>query len=231
MPLWLESVLLLVFALVAAVVIKSFLLQAFYIPSPSMEPGLVENDRIVVQKVSYWGSGTPQRGDVVVFKDPGGWLSPADSAEPDNLVVKAMSKIGLYPTGGHLVKRVVGVGGDTVECCDDQGRIKVNGEPVDEPYVRIPASGCAGPVYGCEGTWSSGVIPEGHLFVMGDNRGQSADSSRHMCREDLETDCVPGSEFVPVENVVGKVFVLLWPADRFSWIGTPDSFDDVPAPE
>jgi signal peptidase I len=231
MPLWLETIVLLVFALAAAVVIKTFLAQAFYIPSVSMEPGLVENDRIVVQKVSYWGNGTPERGDVVVFKDPGGWLSASDSTEPDNVLVKAMSRIGLYPTGGHLVKRVIGVGGDTVECCDDQGRLMVNGEPIDEPYIRMPRSGCAGPVYGCEGSWSSGKIPEGHIFVMGDNRAESADSSRHMCREDYETDCVSGSEFVPVDLVVGKVFVLLWPADHFRWIGTADAFADVPDPE
>lgn len=227
MPLWLESVLLLGFALLLAIGVKTFLLQAFYIPSESMEPGLVENDRILVQKVSYWGAGSPERGDVVVFKDPGGWLGAADSATPDNPVIKAMSKIGLYPTGGHLVKRVIGVAGDTVTCCDAEGRIMVNGEPIDEPYIR--EAGCAGPAFGCD-DWTSGVIPEGNLFVMGDNRGRSADSSRHLCGPD-ETDCVGGDAYVPVDLVVGKVFVLLWPASHFTWITTPDAFDDVPAPE
>ena len=108
-------------ALGLAILIKAILVQAFYIPSESMEPGLVRNDRILVQKVSYWFGGSPERGDVVVFKDPGGWLSGAESVGPPNAVTKLMAKIGLYPSGGHLVKRVIGVAGDTIKCCDDQG--------------------------------------------------------------------------------------------------------------
>ena len=92
-------------------VLKAFFVQAFYIPSESMEPGLVKNDRILVQKVSYWGGGGPQRGDVVVFEDPGGWLGAGDVAGPENPVAKALAKVGLYPSGGHLVKRVIGVAG------------------------------------------------------------------------------------------------------------------------
>ena len=106
LPLWLETVLLLVVAVGLAVLIKSFFAQAFYVPSRSMEPGLVKNDRILVEKPSYWFGGTPQRGDVVVFKDPGGWLSEEEDAGPSNPIGKAMVKIGLYPAGGHLVKRV-----------------------------------------------------------------------------------------------------------------------------
>ena len=119
LPLWQETILLLGVALVLAIVIKTFFVQAFYIPSESMEPGLILNDRILIQKVSYWGDDEPERGDVVVFKDPGGWLPPIDSAGPSNPVARVMAKIGLYPTGGHLVKRVIGVAGDTIECCDD----------------------------------------------------------------------------------------------------------------
>ena len=115
-----------------AVLIKSFFAQAFYVPSRSMEPGLVKNDRILVEKPSYWFGGTPQRGDVVVFKDPGGWLSDEEDAGPSNPIGKAMVKIGLYPAGGHLVKRVIGVAGDTIHCCDKQGRLLVNGHPLDE---------------------------------------------------------------------------------------------------
>src|SRR6195952_5297470 len=132
MPLWQETVLLLVLALLLAIIIKSLFVQAFYIPSPSMEPQFVKNDRILVQKVSYWGSASPSRGDIVVFKDPGRWLDSADSAEPTSPVTKGLEKIGLYPTGGHLVKRVIGIGGDRVVCCDKQGRITVNGHPLDE---------------------------------------------------------------------------------------------------
>jgi signal peptidase I len=228
LPLWQETILLLGIALVLAVVIKAFFVQAFYIPSESMEPGLVKNDRILVEKVSYWGGGGPQRGDVVVFKDPGGWLSGAESAGPTNRITQVMAKIGLYPQGGHLVKRVIGVAGDTVHCCDDQGRIEVNGQPLNEKdYVRNDKNlECNGPMTGtCD--WTAGPIPEGHVFVMGDNRGHSADSTVHMCSKQA-TDCVPGDEFVPVDLVVGKVFVLLWPRDHFRWITRPDTFADVP---
>jgi signal peptidase I len=228
LPLWQETILLLGIALVLAVLIKAFFVQAFYIPSESMEPGLVENDRILVQKVSYWGGGEPERGDVVVFKDPGGWLGPSQAAGPANLITQVMAKIGLYPQGGHLVKRVIGVEGDTVTCCDDKGRIEVNGQPLNEDeYVKDdPNAECRGPMTGtCD--WIAGPIPEGHIFVMGDNRMHSADSTVHLCRKN-ETGCVPGDEFVPVDLVVGKVFVLLWPRDHFSWISRPDTFADVP---
>ncbi len=122
-----------------AIVIKSLFVQAFYIPSPSMEPQFVQNDRILVQKVSYWGGGSPQRGDIVVFEDPGRWLTSADSTPPSSPVTKVLEKIGLYPTGGHLVKRVIGVGGDRVVCCDKQGRITVNGHAAGREV--LPAQG------------------------------------------------------------------------------------------
>lgn len=233
LPLWQETVLLLAVALVLAIVIKAFFLQAFYIPSESMEPGLVRNDRILVQKVSYWGAGTPRRGDVVVFKDPGGWLTDAESAGPTGLLPEVMARIGLYPSGGHLVKRVIGVAGDTIRCCDDQGRILVNGVPLNEDdFIQDERDvKCDGPmVTQCGRDWETGPIPEGRIFVMGDNRAHSADSSAHMCRPVLETECVPGQEFVPVDLVVGRVFVLLWPRDRFSWVHRPGTFQDVPDP-
>ncbi|MDQ4084675.1 MAG: signal peptidase I, partial [Actinomycetota bacterium] len=141
LPVWQESILLLGIALVLAIVIKTFFVQAFYIPSASMEPGLIKNDRILVQKVSYWFGGDPSRGDVVVFEDPGGWLTGEEPA-PTGLA-HVLSKVGLYPTGGHLVKRVIGTEGDVIECCDDQGRILVNGEPIDEPYLAKHHGKCA----------------------------------------------------------------------------------------
>ncbi len=230
LPLWQETILLLVIAVGLAVLIKALLLQAFYIPSESMEPGLVRNDRILVQKVSYWFGGTPQRGDVVVFKDPGDWLPAEDAAGPTNPVAKVMEKVGLYPSGGHLVKRVIGVAGDVVSCCDDRGRIQVNGVSIDErgyaaPGVSGSVESCYGPMISQDCHWEAPPVPEGHIFVMGDNRGHSADSSWHICQG---TDCTHGDEFVSTDLVVGKVFVLLWPRDHFRWIGRPDSFDGVP---
>ena len=125
-----------------------------------MEPGLVRNDRILVQKVSYWFGGSPERGDVVVFEDPGGWLGGAEAVGPPNAVTKVMAKIGLYPSGGHLVKRVIGVAGDKIDCCDDQGRIEVNGVPLDEKdYARKGGGKCFGPRNGC--SWDAGPVPEG----------------------------------------------------------------------
>ena len=231
LPLWQETILLLGVALMLAIVIKTFFVQAFYIPSESMEPGLILNDRILIQKVGYWGDGEPQRGDVVVFKDPGGWLDPVSAAGPTNPIAQAMAKIGLYPTGGHLVKRVIGVAGDTVECCDDQGRILVNGQPLaEDDYVKRMGAKCNGPmVTQCNEDWKTEPIPPGHIFVMGDNRSRSADSSQKMCSPDV-TECVPGDEFVPADLVVGKVFVLLWPADRFRLSPRPATFEDVPDP-
>lgn len=224
---WQETILLLVIALVLAATVKALLLQAFYIPSESMEPGLVKNDRILVQKVSYWGSGTPQRGDVVVFEDPGDWLPLEEASTPSNPIANLMSKVGLFPTGGHLVKRVVGVAGDTIVCCDEQGRISVNGTPLDENDYIEPQKNCNGPMLGKSCDWSAGPVPDGSIFVMGDNRNDSADSSVHMCRP-ANKKCVPGDEFVDTSLVVGKVFALVWPLSHLSWIGRPDSFEDVP---
>jgi signal peptidase I len=225
LPVWQETILLLVVALGLAIVIKALFVQAFYIPSESMEPGLVKNDRILVQKISYWFGGTPQRGDVVVFKDPGDWLPPADAAGPTNPVAKLMEKIGLYPSGGHLVKRVIGIAGDKVTCCDDEGRIMVNGVSIDEKgYATTGGADCYGPMIGCKPGWKAPRVPEGHIFVMGDNRSHSADSSWHICEG---KDCTHGDEFVSTDLVVGKVFVLLWPRDHFGWLHRPDSFDDV----
>lgn len=236
LPVWQESILLLAVALGLAVVIKALFVQAFYIPSESMEPGLVENDRILVQKVSYWFGGEPQRGDVVVFRDPGQWLGAADNQGPTGLA-SVLSKVGLYPTGGHLVKRVIGTEGDVIVCCDAEGRIEINGEAVDESdYLGPDPGSCNAPVddfiterdsaLARPCSWTIGPIPVGKLLVLGDNRGHSADSRAHLCS--VDDDPCTQSPWVDVDLVVGKVFTLIWPRDRWSWISRPEVFEDVP---
>ncbi|MGY2875449.1 signal peptidase I [Marmoricola sp. URHA0025 HA25] len=215
LPVWQESLLLLAIALVLAVGIKFFFVQAFYIPSPSMEPLFIKNDRILVQKVSYWGDKGPKRGDIIVFKDPAHWLSSDETRTASNPVTKTLEAVGLYPSGGHLVKRVIGIGGDRVKCCDSEGRVTVNGKALDEksylPKGTLPS----------EDTFDVRV-PEGHLWVMGDNRGDSADSRFHMGQ--------PGGGFVADDLVVGKVWALIWPWKRAEWIHTPDTFKAIPNP-
>lgn len=207
-PAWLEMLLLLVVALGLSLVIKTFFVQMFFVPSESMEPLFVEDDRILVQKVSYW-TGDVQRGDVVVFKDPGGWLGSQPVLNPAQ---KALSLVGLYPTGGHLVKRVVAVGGDEVACCDRQGRVTVNGVPLEEePYLK-------------DGVEPSDrrfrmTVPDGRLWVMGDNRSNSEDSRYHA---DLE-----GGGSIPEDAVVGKVWAVVWPPGRFDVIDRPDTYDQA----
>ena len=237
-PLWVETVVLLAVALGMALIIKTFFVQAFYIPSASMEPGLVKDDRILVQKVSYWFGSQPDRGDVIVFEDPGGWLV-GDANGPQSLLSKGLARIGLYPTGGHLVKRVIGVPGDTIECCDDQGRLIVNGVAIDEDSFIAVQPDCDGPmVNGCQQDWTV-TVPDDRLFVMGDNRNASADSSDRLLERPCRGDgCDPDNPFVPkgntdrpfvpIENVVGKVFTLVWPLSHAEFIGRPEVFDSIP---
>ncbi|WP_255559259.1 MULTISPECIES: signal peptidase I [unclassified Mumia] len=211
-PLWMEIVALLLAALLLSLIVKSLFLQTFYVPSESMEPTLTGNaggvqDRIVVQKVSYWGREA-RRGEVVVFEDPGGWLSAGEVHGSSNAAQKLLSSAGLFPSGGHLVKRVIGVGGDTVKCCDTAGRIEVNGVAIEEPYVKdVTATGR---------TPFSVTVPAEHLWVMGDNRGNSADSRAHVDEA--------GGGFVPDGNVVGKVAFVVWPWKDRSVLHDPESF-------
>jgi signal peptidase I len=215
LPVWQESLLLLAIALVLAIGIKFFFVQAFYIPSPSMEPMFIKNDRILVQKVSYWGDKGPRRGDIVVFKDPGNWLTLDETRTATNPISKTLEAVGLYPSGGHLVKRVIGIGGDRVKCCDAQGRVTVNGKALDEsaylPKGTLPS----------EDPFDVRV-PEGHLWVLGDNRSDSCDSRCHMGD--------PGGGFVADNLVVGKVWALIWPLKRAEWVHTPSTFQAVPSP-
>ncbi|NTW41455.1 MAG: signal peptidase I, partial [Cellulomonadaceae bacterium] len=134
-----ETAIIVVSAVVLSLLIKTFLAQAFFIPSGSMENTLLVGDRVLVTKLAP-GPLEVHRGDIVVFKDPGGWLDavePATGSALSQRLTSVLTYIGLLPqdSGEHLIKRVIGVAGDTVECCDAQGRLMVNGVPIDEPYV------------------------------------------------------------------------------------------------
>src|SRR3954464_9656162 len=210
LPVWAETVLLLVMALLVSAIVKTFFVQMFFVPSGSMRPLFVEGARILVQNLSYW-NGDGQRGDVVVFDDPGGrWLG-AEGAAPLTPVQKALSEVGLYPTGGHLVKRVIGVGGDHVVCCDKSGRITVNGVPLHEKSYVIKGATASDRPFDV-------TVPKGRLWVMGDNRSNSEDSRFH---QDL-----PGGGTVPANDVVGKVWAILWPVGRAHLLHEPTTFEN-----
>jgi signal peptidase I len=213
LPIWQEMLVLVGMALVLAIVIKALFVQAFYIPSGSMNDTLVLDDRILVQKVSYW-AGQPERGDIVVFSDPGGWLGPDEVRTANSPVAKALEMFGLYPTGGHLVKRVIGVGGDHVVCCDKQGDITVNDVPLHETSYLAAGEKPSLIRFDVE-------VPKGYIWVQGDNRSNSADSRVHLGD--------PGGGFIPVEDVVGKVFLVVWPWDHATVMKRPATFDAVGA--
>ena len=204
-----EITIIVVTALVISAVVRTFLLQAFWVPSGSMEETLTRGDRILVWKPG----GEPGRGDVVVFRDPADWLDdPVPRPGLAGVLTRAAEFVGVLPstTGDDLVKRVIGVGGDTIECCSADGRIIRNGQPIDEPYI-YPGS----PTDQVE---FRVTVPEGRLFVMGDHRGDSADSRFHLDEDD-------GT--VPVDNVVGTAEVIMWPPSR--WASLPSYGGGQPA--
>jgi signal peptidase I len=216
MPRWLELILIVLIALALAAVTKTFFVQSFFVPSGSMRPLLHgseltdSDDRIVVEKVSYWNDDV-HRGDVVVFDDSQDWLHLADVPADSGPLQATLEAVGLWPTGGHLVKRVIGLPGDTVACCDASGRVTVNGVALDETdYLPKGAEPSQLPF--------SVTVPADHLWVMGDNRQNSEDSRAHQQE--------PGRGFVPVDDVVGKVMAIVWPADRASLVHRPDTFDN-----
>jgi signal peptidase I len=197
-----------VLALVITVVLRLFVAEAFYVPSESMYDTLTKDDRILAEKVSYLHRDV-DRGDIIVFKDPGNWLN---EDEPKPGTARRIGEfVGILPRSGegHLVKRVIGIGGDKVVCCDKQGRVTVNGIPLDErEYLLKDAKPSEVPF--------SVEVPPGHLWVMGDNRAESADSRAHMGG--------PGGGFVPVENVVGRACCIIWPSDRMTMLRPPETF-------
>jgi len=211
-----------VLALVLSVGIKTFLVRPFYIPSASMHDTLIENDRVLVSLLSP-DTIPLTRGSVVVFRDPGGWLPPTATVAktPVQAVVDGvLETIGLKPeeTSDHLIKRVLGLPGDHVVCCNAYGQIVVNDVPVSEPYVQLAGHAAA------SGISFDVTVPAGHVWVMGDNRYNSEDSRYHQDG--------PGGGFVPMEDITGRAFLINWPLDRFTWLSDyPEVFSAVPSRE
>jgi signal peptidase I len=213
---WKELPILIVIALVLALIIKTFLVQAFSIPSDSMQNTLQEGDRVLVDKLTPWFGAEPKRGEVVVFHDPADWLAGEPTANP-NPLQKVLSWIGLMPSAQEkdLIKRVIGVGGDTVEC-NGTGPLKVNGKALNEPYVYPGNTPCSDDDQGGQ---FKVKVPKGDIWVMGDHRQNSRDSRYN------QSDVNHG--MVPVKDVVGRAIVRAWPINRWGTLPVPDTFDQV----
>jgi len=223
MPLWQELPLLLIVAFCLAVLIRTFLVQAFYIPSGSMEETLLVGDRVLVNKVLY-DVRQPERGEVVVFKGPDNW-APENQQDTD---IGFFAKLGRtvgdlvgvsQPGEKDFIKRVIGLPGDTVACCDVQGRVTVNGAPLDEAaYVTedSPIDVPPNPRECRSRRFDPVTVAPGQMFVMGDHRVVSQDSR---CQGQ-----------VPIKNVIGRAFVILWPSSRWGWLSVPKTFENVPKP-
>ena len=207
-----ELPILVVVALAVSLVIKSFLVQFFYIPSGSMENTLQINDRVAVNKVPFI-SKSINRGDVVVFRDPDNWLPEPYNAGGNKYLAKAkegLVAVGVLPNPAkqYLVKRVIGVAGDKVECCSKGKKLMINGIEIDEPYIFAGNS--------ASDTKFNVTVPEGKVWVMGDHRAASADSRFH--QEDINNGMVPTSK------VTGRVVGIIWPIKN---IGIVSSFSSL----
>jgi len=218
---FIDTVTIIVSALVISFVIKSFFLRSFYIPSGSMFNTLQINDRIIVNELVP--NVVPlERGDVVVFKDPGGWLGTPNQTTANTPLAQIgewiLSVTGLSSPDNdqHLVKRVIGKGGDHIVCCDLNNRITINGKEIIEPYIIKGANP--------SNTEFDVTVPKGSFWVMGDNRSNSEDSRYHAS--------TPGKGFVASKYVVGRAFVISWPIPHFTWLDDyADVFKNVPAPK
>jgi signal peptidase I len=240
---WWELPALVVVAVVLAVLLKTFVVQPFFIPSDSMERTLhgctgCAGDRVIVNKPVY-DLRDPRPGDIVVFSAPLGWDSEALPVAGGNAVTRSVRWFGqlvgvVPPNEKDLIKRVIAVGGQTVQCCDSAGNVQVRDpggqfRSLDEPYIfdnspYNPASRPDHPATNDGRSFAPVTVPAGRLWVMGDHRSDSADSAYHFRQL---ADAV--SSTVPVNSVIGKAFVIAWPPSRWRTLGTPATFPgDVP---
>jgi signal peptidase I len=210
---WRELPILVAVALLLAVIIKTFAIQAFYIPSGSMENTLEINDRVLVNKIVYHTRDI-HRGDIVVFNGDGSW-DPGEPVPVTGNIFQQFgagfaSMFGFGTPGDILIKRVIGIPGDHVACCDAQGRVTVNGVALNEGTYLYPGSAPSLARFNI-------VVPAGRLWVMGDNRFYSDDSRDHMGD--------PGGGTVPESAVIGRAFVIIWPASRWRFLPIPATFE------
>ncbi|WP_375486521.1 signal peptidase I [uncultured Jatrophihabitans sp.] len=236
---WWELPALVVLAIGIAILVKSFVVQPFFIPSDSMEKTLhgcpgCHGDRILVNKPIY-DFRDPHPGDIVVFHDPKQWGSDEPTSKPpSNPVVRAVRGFGqlvgfVPPDGQVLVKRVIATGGQTVKG-DAEGHVMISTtgpqgsfRTLKEPYVYAPKA------EGAQSAFGPVTVPKGRLWVMGDHRTDSADSRYH-CSADGQSgtsddlNCDATESTVPVGNVIGKAFVIAWPPSRWRTLGTPSDF-------
>jgi signal peptidase I len=226
MPLWQELPLLLVVAFCLAVLIRTFLFQAFFIPSGSMERTLLVGDRVLVNKIVY-DIREPQRGEVVVFRGPDNWAPEQEGAAPQStgFVGKLGRTVGdlvgvSQPGEKDFIKRVIGLPGDVVACCNAQGKVTVNGFALEESGYLFEDSPLIDPPSGpreCRSRRFGPIVVEpGQIFVMGDHRLVSQDAR---CQGQ-----------VPIENVIGRAFVKVWPSDRWGSLPVPPTFANIPRP-
>ncbi|WP_433545464.1 signal peptidase I [Streptomyces sp. CA-294286] len=213
-PLWRGPLLYTAACLTFLLLLSGFVMQPFLIPSTSMQPALDVGDRVLVNKLAYRFGAVPQRGDVVVFDGTGSFVREEPSADPVTGALRwAGSALGLTePAETVFVKRVVGVGGDRVVCCDKRGRLRVNGRAVDETYLHPGDSASRVPF--------DIVVPQGRLWMLGDHRSRSSDSRDHLGS--------PGGGMVPVERVIGRADWTAWPFGRWGATAPTGAFDGVP---
>lgn len=215
---WWDVPVTLLIAVGIVLLVTTFIVKPFSIPSGSMENTLAIGDRVLVDKVSYRFRDV-DRGDVIVFDGTNTFVPPREI--PDrNLITGAFTWVGqslgfMEPDSTDFIKRVIGVGGDRITCCDEQGSLLVNGVAIDESEYLFPGNDPSLQSFDV-------IVPEGTLWVMGDHRSNSADSRAHLGD--------PGGGFVPVNRVVGRGMSVVWPVGNWNGLDIPSAFSDVPDP-